>query len=37
LVDTLPLSSMVNEFGTSDRVKFGDDVEAFTVRLIVAL
>jgi sorbitol-specific phosphotransferase system component IIBC len=37
LVDTLPLSSMVNEFGTKVRVKFGVVEEAFTVSVIVAL
>ena len=37
LVDTLPLSSMVNELGTKVRVKFGVPDEAFTVREIVAL
>jgi hypothetical protein len=37
VVDTLPLSSMVNEFGTKDRVKFFVPEEAFTVRVIVVL
>lgn len=37
VVDTLPLSSMVNEFGTNFRVKFGVPEEAFTVRLMVVL
>jgi hypothetical protein len=37
VVDTLPLSSMVNEFGTRDRVKFFVPEEAFTVSVIVAL
>jgi hypothetical protein len=37
VVDTLPLSSIVNEEGDRDRVKFGVPEEAFTVRVIVAL
>jgi hypothetical protein len=37
VVDTLPLSSMVNEDGDSDKVKFFVPEEAFTVRLIVVL
>ena len=37
VVDTLPLSSTVNEEGDSDRVKFGVPEEAFTVSAIVVL
>jgi len=37
VVDTLPLSSIVNEEGDRERVKFGVPEEAFTVRLIVLL
>jgi hypothetical protein len=37
VVLTLPLSSMVNDDGDSDSVKFGVPEEAFTVRAIVAL
>jgi hypothetical protein len=37
VVDLLPLSSMVNEEGDRDRVKFFVPEEAFTVRVIVVL
>lgn len=37
VVDTLPLSSIVNEEGDNDRVKFFVPVEAFTVRAIVVV
>jgi hypothetical protein len=37
VVDTLPPSSMVNEFGTKVRVKFFVPEEAFTVSVIVVL
>jgi len=37
VVDTLPLSSIVNEFGTRVRVKFFVPEEALTVRAMVAL
>ena len=37
VVLTLPLSSMVNEEGDNDRVKFGELEEAFTVRAMVVL
>ena len=37
VVDTLPLSSIVNEEGDKDRVKFFVAVEAFTVRAMVVL
>lgn len=37
VVDLLPFSSMVNEFGTNVRVKFFVPEEAFTVRVMVAL
>jgi hypothetical protein len=37
VVDLLPLSSMVNEFGTKDRVKFFVPEEAFTVSAMVVV
>jgi hypothetical protein len=37
VVETLPLSSIVNEEGDNDRVKFGVAEEAFTVRAMVVL
>jgi sorbitol-specific phosphotransferase system component IIBC len=37
VVDTLPLSSTVNDEGDNDRVKFFVPEEAFTVRAIVVL
>lgn len=37
VVDTLPLSSMVNEEGDIDRVKFFVPEDAFTVRAMVVL
>ncbi len=37
VVDTLPLSSIVNEEGDRDKVKLGVPEEAFTVRVMVAL
>ena len=37
VVDTLPLSSIVNDEGDNDRVKFFVPVEAFTVRAMVVL
>jgi hypothetical protein len=37
VVDTLPRSSIVNDEGDSDRVKFFVPEEAFTVRAIVVL
>ena len=37
VVDTLPLSSIVNDEGDNDRVKFFVPVKAFTVRAMVVL
>ena len=37
VVDTLPLSSTVNEEGDNDRVKFGVDEDALTVSAIVVV
>ena len=37
VVDTLPSSSIVNDEGDRDRVKFGVPEEAFTVRVMVAV